>query len=508
MLLALDRTSRIPLYAQIAEQVRELIARGVLKSGDRLPPNRELAKRLHINRNTVTTAYADLEADGLIQSFIGRGTFISQLAEQKAASFKVAPAPPLSPSLNWEPLLSDGDREYGLSGLLFALKANATYSFAHALPPAEFFPVEEFRKSVDRVLRREGSALLQLGSSSGYQPLLDYLASQLALEGRTSERDQLLITNGCQQSLDLLARVLLSPGDEVIIENPTYPGALSVFANHHIRCSSVPMGTSGMDLTSLEGMLQQRRPKFIYTIPTFHNPTGVTTSLEARRQLLALAVKYSVPLIEDDIYNGLHYDGAPFPSLKALDRHDLVISISSFSKIGFPGLRVGWITAPPIVIERLHIAKQNSDLHASLLTQAAIYEFSRHGLLAKHVRKIKKEYARRRDAMAAALTRYFPSECRWQVPSGGMAIWVETPDRLNASELLIHAMERGVLFSPGEHFYAALPRRNHLRLAFTLEPPALIEEGIKRLGATIKERLSKQRRQPRSSHAPELRALV
>jgi GntR family transcriptional regulator/MocR family aminotransferase len=263
-----------------------------------------------------------------------------------------------------------------------------------------------------------------------------------------------------------------------------------------------------MDLDVLEDVLSQRRPKLIYTVPSFHNPTGVTMDISARRRLIALAGKYRVPVVEDDIYRELRYDGAQLPSLKALDTQGLVIYINSFSKVGFPGLRVGWIAAPRVVIEYLNRAKQRCDLHASLLVQAAIYEFSRHGLMAKHVKRVRKAYAARRDAMLEALEKHFPAEAAWNRPSGGMAIWVTLPESLNANQLLHQAAEHGVTFIPGNHFYSSSHRQNVMRLGFTIAGPAMIEEAIKRLGAIIKGQLSKARKQ-RELHKPSgVRAIV
>ncbi|HET9533402.1 MAG TPA: PLP-dependent aminotransferase family protein, partial [Blastocatellia bacterium] len=393
MILQLNRETRIPLYVQIASQVRELIAAGRLKIGDRLPANRELAKMLDVNRTTVTTAYADLEADGLIRSEVGRGTFVAAIPATGKAAREEGRAHP-SPML-WNALLVSSQRDIWLGGLLHATQRKGTISLAHGLPQAELFPLEDFRRSVDRVLRREGRILLQLGASGGYPPLLEYLISQMALSGINLESDEILITNGCQQSLDLIRRVFVGPGDEVIIEDPTYPGAISVFCGNNTKYTGVPVGPNGLDLDVLEDVLSQRRPKLIYTVPTYHNPTGVSMDLAARRRLIELAIKHRVPIVEDDIYRELHYEGPVLPSLKALDKYGVVISINSFSKTGFPGLRVGWVAAPSVVIEQMNIAKQNCDLHASLLTQAAIYEFSRHGLLARHIKRVKKAYLQR-----------------------------------------------------------------------------------------------------------------
>ncbi len=491
MIIELDRESHIPLYAQIVTQVRELIGRGALKLGDRLPANRELARMLGVNRGTVTTAYEELTADGVIRSYVGRGTFVNAVpAATTAAEGRALPSP-----MPWNALLTEQRRDPWTSSLSHAQSGKEVVSLAYALPPAELFPLEDFRRSVDRVLRREGRVLLQLGASKGYGPLQQYLAAQMALSGIHVQPDEILITNGCQQSLDLIHRILVRPGDEVAIENPTYPGAINVFCGNHAKCIGIPAGERGLDLDVLEDILAQRRPRLIYTVPSFHNPTGVTMDTGSRRRLIELAARYRVPIIEDDIYRELRYDGADLPPLKSLDRYGLVIYINSFSKVGFPGLRVGWIAAPRIVIDHLNAAKERCDLHASLMAQAAIYDFTRRGLLAKHIKRAKKAYAQRRDAMLQSLERYFPEEASWNNPEGGMAIWVKLPESLNASQLLIQASEQGVVFSPGEYFYACSPQPATMRLAFTMAGPAQIEEAIKRLGAVIKTRLTSLKKQ-------------
>jgi GntR family transcriptional regulator/MocR family aminotransferase len=507
MILELNRDTGVPLYLQIAAQVREMVAKGTLKVGDRLPANRELAKILGVNRTTVTTAYAELEADGLINSHIGRGTFVAGVPSPARTNGRGGERPQPSPML-WSTLLSEQKPDAWLGGLLVGQHRQDGISLAHGLPNADLFPLEDFRRSVDRVLRREGRVLLQLGLTSGYPQLQDYLASQMALSGIEVSPDEILITNGCQQSLDLLRRIFVGPGDEVAIENPTYPGAISVFCGAGAKFVSVPVGSKGLDLDVLEDVLSQRRPKLLYTIPTFHNPTGVTLDMAGRRRLLDLAIQHRVPIVEDDIYRDLHYDGPMLPSLKALDRYGVVISINSFSKVGFPGLRVGWIAAPRIVIEHLNVVKQNSDLHASLLTQAAIHEFSRHGLLAKHIKRVKRAYAERRDIMLEALEKYFPPEAHWNKPEGGMAIWVTLPDVLSAHEILVLSSENGVSFSPGEHFYASGAPKNMMRLCFTIAGPTAIEDGIKKLGTIIRGRLASLKKQRSVRRPGGIRALV
>jgi len=506
MIFEIDRATGIPLYLQIAAQVRNMVTTGTLKIGDRLPPNRELAKTLGVNRTTVTTAYAELEADGLINSHIGRGTFIAGVPTPRTSA--IPPERTQPSTMLWSALLADQRSDTWLNGMLLSKQSKDGISLAHGLPHADLFPLEDFRRCVDRVLRKEGRVLLQLGLSSGYPPLQEYIASQMALSGVAVKADEVLITNGCQQSLDLIRRVFVGPNDEVAIENPTYPGAISVFCGGGAKHISLPVGDNGLDLDVLEEILAQRRPKLIYTIPTYHNPTGVTMNIAARRRLLELAIKHRVPIIEDDIYRDLHYDGSMVPSLKGLDRYGVVITINSFSKVGFPGLRVGWIAAPRIVIDHLNIAKQNCDLHASLLTQAAIHEFSKHGLLAKHIKRVKRAYVQRRDLMLESLEKHFPAEATWNKPEGGMAIWVKLPLALNANEILLLSSESGVTFSPGEHFYSGVPPKNMMRLCFTNAGPPAIEEAVKKLGTIIKGRISSLKKQFAVRKPEGIRALV
>ena len=506
MIFALNRDSHIPLYNQIAIQVREMIVRGALKVGDRLPANRELAKTLGVNRSTVTTAYEELTADGLITSRIGSGTFVSAVPPSRAMGAEDVRRRP-SP-MPWSALLADQKRNDWLSGMVRASAGKDVVSLDYALPAPELFPVDDFRRTVDRVLRREARGFLQLGTSDGYPPLLQYLATHMKRAGVALEPGEILITNGCQQSLDLIRQILVRPGEEVVLENPTYPGAINVFCSHQSKYISVPVGPCGLDLDVLEDVLRQRRPKLIYVVPSFHNPTGVTMDLTARRRLIELAAFYRVPIIEDDIFGELRYEGAALPPLKSLDEYGLVIYINSFSKVGFPGLRVGWIVAPRIVIEHLHAVKQRTDLHASLLSQAVISDFVRQGLLAKHIKRCRKEYAQRRDAMLFALARYFPSEAVWNQPEGGMSIWLRLPESLNAGQVLLQAVDQGVSFSPGEYFYSCTPRPNTLRLSFTMANPSIIEEAVKRLGAIIKARLASAKKRPDFKFRATVKPLV
>lgn len=508
MILKLDHQSHTPLYLQITQQVKALIAEGTLKIGDQLPPSRELATTLGVHRTTVSNAYAELEADGVINSHVGRGTFVAAhpRTTRNVLDF-VRERPTVSP-LFWNALFVGEPGEDRLHNLLHLHHNKNVIGFAYALPSPELFPLDDIKRCVDRVLRREGNIVLQMGESIGYAPLREYLVGKLAAAGIHVKTDDILITNGCQQSLDLIRRVLVGRGDTVLIENPTYPGVFSVFDTEDTKCISVPVGDNGLDLGALEEVLSHHRAKLLYTAPTFHNPTGVTMDLAARRQLLDIAFKYRVPIVEDDIYGDLHYDGPSLPSLKALDENGVVIYLGSFSKMGFPGLRVGWIAAPSIVIDRLSVVKQSSDLHTNLLAQAALCELSKHGLLAKHLKRVRRAYAERRNRMLEALKKYFPEGASWSHPRGGMSVWVTLPSSLDATYILSLALQEGITFSPGVNFYLDSPRPNTMRLTFTMVEASKIEEGVKRLGAILKKQLHQVRTQPARIEPAARTALV
>ncbi|MBI4467785.1 MAG: PLP-dependent aminotransferase family protein [Acidobacteria bacterium] len=491
MNLHLDHDSHTPLYEQIASQVRALIAADRIRVGDRLPPSRVLAGELKVHRTTISNAYAELEADGLIGPHVGRGTFVTA---RPAAAEPARAAPDAGlPPLFWEALMVEEPHTDRLHEFHQYPSRPDTISFAYALPDSDMFPLEAIRRSVDRVFRKEGPSLLQLGERLGYEPLRKYLAGRMRASGILRADDEILITNGCQQSLDLIDRTLVASGDAVAIENPTYPGALSVFLRKDTRVIGVPVSERGVEIAALEEVLAHQRVKLIYSVPNFQNPTGVTLQVAERRRLIQLARRYRVPIIEDDIYGDLHFDGPALPPLKALDQDGLVIYSSSISKMGFPGLRIGWVVAPRPLVERLSVRKQSCDLHANLLAQATIYELARQGLLEKHLKRIRKTYAERRDAMLQALEEHFPGEACWRKPSGGMAIWVELPDGIDASALLDVAKEGGVIFSPGAHFYVGPPRANTMRLTFTTTGIPQIREGVRRLGAALKRIMKSHR---------------
>ncbi len=505
--LHLQPESHVPLYVQLRDQLRALVHSGELRSGDRIPASRELAVQLGVHRTTVANAYAELESEGLIQGHVGRGTFISgsplkqftPLPRANGNGHSHGNGNGSSP-LRWEALFADERGDEGLSRLMPPVPPG-TISFTKASPSNAEFPVEDFRRCCNAVLRGSGRQVLEIGSTDGYEALRRALLDMLLAEGLNVRNEQLLITNGCQQSIDLICKAFLRPGDAVALENPAYPGAIAIFGGARVRTLAVNVeadashnGHAGLDLDALETVLLQNRVKLIFLTPDFHNPTGTTLPAAQRRRLLEIAGRYQVPIVEDTIYMRLRFVGTAQPSLKALDRSGEVIQIDSFSKIAFPGLRVGWCIGPESVIERLRLLKQSTDLHTDQLAQAVMAEFLKRGYLARYAVKMKKIYRGKLEAMLEGLEKYMPEGTSWTRPEGGGSVWLTLPTGFDAAELLIHLRERGVMFVPGRYFYFQHPQPNTLRLSFLALDRKEILRGVQLLGDSLKTEFRKRQR--------------
>ena len=371
-------------------------------------------------------------------------------------------------------------------------------SFAGGLPAPEVFPVEQFQEACKSVLQDYGAQALQYGTTEGYLPLREQIARHSARYGIEVTPDNILITSGSQQALDLLGKIFINPGDRILVESPTYLGALQAWNAYGAEYVSVPMDKSGMNTDALEEALRTG-PKFIYVLPNFQNPTGVTLSLSRRQRLIDLADQYGVPIIEDDPYGQLRYEGEHLPSVVLLDHRfrdntdaafsGNVIYLSTFSKILAPGIRLAWVIAPREVIQKLVQAKQGADLHTATFNQIVAHEVSRGGFLDEHIRLIRDTYRERRDVMLAAMDRFFPPEVDWTHPEGGLFLWGTLPSYLSSAEVLKAAVERKVAFVPGEPFHPNGGGHNTMRINFSNATPEKISEGIRRLGEVIQERI-------------------
>ncbi len=359
-------------------------------------------------------------------------------------------------------------------------------SFAGGLPSPATFPVDKMRAAFDKVLDSNGKVALQYGPTDGYAPLREWIANSLSTDGTKIMPDQVMMTSGSQQGLDLLGKVLIDEGSKVLVETPSYLGALQAFSVYGPEFGSVPMDDHGLVPEAVAEVGQGAR--LLYALPNFQNPTGRTLSVERRAQLVETCARMGLPLIEDDPYGALSYTGEPLPKMLTMNPGG-VIYMGSFSKILTPGIRLGYIVAPVALTRKLEQAKQATDLHTSQLTQMAVYEVIKDGFLDAHIPEIRKLYSEQCHAMLNALEKYFPAGVQWTRPEGGMFVWVTLPEHIDASKLVDEAIAQHVAFVPGAPFYANDPARNTLRLSFVTVPQDRIRTGVEILGKLIKSKM-------------------
>jgi 2-aminoadipate transaminase len=373
-------------------------------------------------------------------------------------------------------------------------------SFAGGLPAPEVFPTAKIQEACNTVLNEQGGLALQYSTTEGHLPLREMIARHNARFSVEVSPDNIMITSGSQQALDFIGRLFINRGDFVVVESPTYLGALQAWNAYGAQYVAVPSDEDGMIVDELEQALRVG-PKFIYVLPNFQNPSGSTLSLERRKKLVELADKYGVPIVEDDPYGQLRYEGEHLPSVVQLDSQmrgpnggtytGNVIYMSTFSKLLAPGLRLAWVIAPPQVIRKLVMTKQGADLHTATFNQLVAYEVGKGGYIDEHVKTIRSVYKERRDVMLDTMSEVFPSEVRWTHPKGGMFLWGILPEDMDASEVLKVAVEKKVAFVPGLAFHPDNSGENTMRLNFSFSRPDEIREGITRLGLTLKEMMSK-----------------
>lgn len=486
MRIPLDRQSATPLYQQIETYLRQGILSGSLAADTRLPASRQLARDLGVNRITVENAYAELETDGLIYSKMGSGTYVLP----PNPLLLISKDGPGAPWPLWQQSMEFQTRTVKNKSPDVLFKKTAAYphpiSFASGIGDAHLFPAEDFRKVLQTVMRRDGIAALDYGEPNGHAPLRETITHILASQGLQTRSENVLITAGSQQALSLVSQLLLKPGDVILVESPTYSGALDLFRGLGFQVVGISVDEQGMQVEALEKLLQQHHPKLIYTVPNFHNPTGTCLSSQRRRELIILADRYNIPILEDDFVGDLRYEGRTQPALKALDPGGRVIYISTFSKILMPGLRVGFLVAEGPVYDALVNFKRVNDLATSTLIQRALEAYVTVGRYQAHLRRSCQIFRKRRDAMLSAIRRYLPSEVQLDPPQGGLFIWLQLPENLSSDKLLPLAREEGVIFAPGSGFFPdGLGGRDWLRLNFVAQAPDQIEEGIKRLGKAI-----------------------
>jgi len=387
----------------------------------------------------------------------------------------------------WDDLYAERTGEMtgsAIRDLLTVTQQPDVISLAGGLPAPEVFPIQEFREAAELVLDEMGAQALQYGPTEGYPPLKDFLVEKMKRYGVPAEPRNILLTSGSQQALDLIGKLFIDKGDKILTESPTYVGALQAFNVFQPQYVTVPIDDDGIQVDQLEEVLANNKIKFIYAMPNFQNPSGVTMSLERRHRLVELAAKHGAFIIEDDPYGELRYEGEDLPPLEVLHKEN-VFYLSTFSKTMAPGIRLGWVVAPEKLIRKLVLVKQGADLHTSSLIQMLAYDICRRGNLRNRVNIIRRVYGERRDTMLAAMEKDFPPDVTWTHPQGGMFLWIRLPEHVSATKLLKIALEEKVAFVPGSAFHPQGGGENTMRLNFSNASPEMIEEGIRRLGRVL-----------------------
>jgi 2-aminoadipate transaminase len=460
--LQLNEQSDVPLYRQLYDQIRLAICSGAMPNDERLPATRELAGLLGLNRTTVSAAYDLLINDGLVSGHVGRGSFVTHQAPGSR--------------LNWPELMNASLPSLGSI-------ADAEISFVASRPSELLFPLDDFRRTCQEVINSpEASSILQLGTPAGYGPLRRYLLDAARLEGAAQASDDILITSGCQQALDLVQRSLISPGDAVVIEDPVYPGLKNAFAVAGARLIGLPVTREGIDLEAVARAFKTERPRLLVVTSSFQNPTGASLPASSRSTLLRLVHDHRVILVENDIYGDLRYEGERVPTLKQMDTTGDTILLRSFSKTAFPGLRVGWIVGPREMIRRAAEAKQWCDLHTDQLSQAVLLRFAESGRLRSHRAHMIEAGRSRLRAVLYGCERHLSAIATYTRPEGGMSVWVTFAGPIDTAELLSRAQREGVAYLPGRYFAVAKEHRSSVRLSFAGLSPDRIEKGVAVLG--------------------------
>jgi DNA-binding transcriptional MocR family regulator len=469
----IDRGNALALYQQIVEQIKDQICDGRLPAGARLPTVRQMAADLGVTRLTVQNAYAELQNSGWLEATVGRGTFVSHNVHP--ASFGRAMAHNLTP-------------DAAISDILQVNQVVGLRSLASASPDPQLFPAEEFWHSLAG-LQHELPVLTTYSSTQGDPSLRVEISQDLHERGIDAGPHELIITAGVTQALALVAQVLAQPGDRVLVEQPTYLGLLHTLKVHGLEPAPVAGDEHGILIEELERAIVQHRPRFLYIVPTFQNPTGRCLAGERRQALVELAAAHNVLVIEDDIYARLAYDGPPPLPLKTLDRAANVLYASSYSKVLMPGLRLGYLLAPAHLTERLLSLRRATDLCSPPLLQRTLAAFLHSGGLKRHLKRVVPQYRERRNVLVAALQRYMPASVQWTIPQGGFCAWLTLPNYHDFADLEQAALRLGWAFTPGEVFLAAPEARKSLRLCFGSQPPETLRAGVELLGRLIESRI-------------------
>ncbi len=489
LLLKIDRSDPKPIYAQVIENIRGLADSGSLPTGTALPSSRNLAKQLGLDRTTVCRAYEELQAQGYVDSRPGSYTRIRKRGKEAVRD------PGRRSALDWRAACSAEANAILESHALFAPEkltetpaGTGVVDFESLTPDARLFPLAGLGRSIRAVLGRPGAESLDYANHQGYGPLREYISQRMRLHGVSVSADEILVTNGAQQGLDLTSRVLRPEGGAVALESPTYSTVIPLFRFNGLRLRPVPLTPRGMDLESLERTLSRGRIGFVYTVPNFHNPTGVTTSHSHREKLLQVCLKHKVPLVEDGFEEDMKYFGKVALPIKSMDENGIVIYIGTFSKTLFPGMRLGWLAADRDIIRRLTAVKRFADLGSSHFIQCVMNHFCRAGAYDLHLRRLHRTYRKRLTAALGAMDEHFPKSVTWTKPMGGYTLWVRMPAAMTKRRLAEHLAKFGVRVAFGGLFFpeAGASESEYFRLSIGKLNEDEIRGGMSRLGKALK----------------------
>jgi DNA-binding transcriptional MocR family regulator len=502
LLLTVDARADTPIHRQIVDQVRAKIDRGALRCGDRLPSTRRLAESLGIHRSTVALSYQELWSLGYVDMREGAAPQVRQ--RRGLAGVDASPRD----RLDWEAFSAPASRMvYAEDQAVPAAPAGAeagVISLATLDLDRALFPVTRFRECLNRALKQHGARLLSYGDRLGFPPLREYLSRRLRQHGITASPAEILLTNGSQHGLDLILRLAADARRGVAVEAPTYDTFLRLLRCHGYRVYPVPMTPKGMDLARLARVLRTTALAYIYTIPTFQNPSGVYAGQAHRERLLALAEQARVPVIEDGFDEEMKFFGNTVLPIKSMDRAGCVLYCGTFSKVLFPGCRIGWVVADPDCIARLGAIRRVQDLSSSSLLHAALWDFCERGYFDRHLALMHRTFKGRMRLALDALQRHIPPEhATWSEPPGGYLLWLQLPDGVGADAVAARCLRQGVRVLSGRHFFPRAPRTAYLRLSISNTGAAEIEEGIRRLAAALRETCADTRRTREGSPALE-----
>lgn len=488
MNLSIDKNSKEAVYKQIRRQIVDLVRDGLLEAGQKVPSIRQLARSLGVSVKTVHNAYEELAAEHIIETRHGSGTYITDrpdivMGTNLRTREEMEGALGDLPKMRWEP--------YFFRSEFFGLPLSKRHTgkmirFTQASPDPSLFPFERIKQVATSMLWYPKQFFFDVVNPQGHDPLVEYLEKEMALSGvpMAEGENDIIITSGASRGLSLVLDMVLRPGQKVAVESPTFAGLLNLLTAKRIEFIPIPITNDGMDTDYLGSVLAQGEVRAVITIPTYHNPTGITMSQARREHLLRLAAKHRIPIIEDDWGRMLSYEGEVPPPLKAMDPGDYVIHIGTFSKCFLPGIRIGWITCPSALSIPLIAEKMGTDREGVFL-QALLHEFIMKGHYAKYLRKALKEYKKRRNRMVKVLEEHLPTGCSFKAPNGGFSVWVELPEGVNSLPMLSIARENGVDYAPASFFMPDRKDAPALRLSFSRNNVEDIEAGVKALCSVI-----------------------